>query len=225
MSKRIVMALLFGLVGAGVLIALGVWQVERLAWKEAVLAEIAAGIAAEPVALPVAPEDARDRYLPVTVTGRVLEGEIVVLASLRQAGPVYRIIRAFETAGGRRVLVDLGFVHPNARDRARPGGPAEIVGNLYWPDEVDGFTPAPDQDAGLWFARDLPAMAAELETEPVLIVAREAPQGMDWVTVFPVDASGIPNDHLGYAVTWFLLAFVWMGMTGFLVWRISRTPN
>ncbi len=48
---------------------------------------------------------------------------------------------------------------------------------------------------------------------------------MDWVTVFPVDASGIPNDHLGYAVTWFLLAFVWMGMTGFLVWRISRTPN
>ena len=225
MSKRIVMALLFGLVGAGVLIALGVWQVGRLAWKEAVLAEIAAGIAAEPVALPVAPEDARDRYLPVTVTGRVLEGEIVVLASLRQAGPVYRIIRAFETAEGRRVLVDLGFVHPNARDRARPGGPAEIVGNLYWPDEVDGFTPAPDQDAGLWFARDLPAMAAELETEPVLIVAREAPQGMDWVTVFPVDASGIPNDHLGYAVTWFLLAFVWMGMTGFLVWRISRTPN
>ena len=225
MSKRIVMALLFGLVGAGVLIELGVWQVERLAWKEAVLAEIAAGIAAEPVALPVAPEDARDRYLPVAVTGRVLEGEIVVLASLRQAGPVYRIIRAFKTAEGRRVLVDLGFVHPNARDRARPGGPAEIVGNLYWPDEVDGFTPAPDQDAGLWFARDLPAMAAELETEPVLIVAREVPQGMDWVTVFPVDASGIPNDHLGYAVTWFLLAFVWMGMTGFLVWRISRTPN
>lgn len=222
MSKRIIVAVLFGLVGAAVLVSLGVWQVQRLAWKQAMLAEIAAGIVADPVALPEEPDEARDQYLPVAVTGRVLDGEIVILASLRQTGPVYRIIRGFEAEDGQRVLVDLGFVHPDRRDAARSGGPARIVGNLYWPDEIDSFTPEPDLEEGLWFGRDLAAMAQALDTEPVLIVARDAPAGMDWVTVFPVDTSSIPNDHLAYAVTWFLLAAVWLGMTAFLVWRISR---
>lgn len=222
MLRRMIAPLLFGLLGAGILLSLGVWQVQRMAWKADVIAEIDRRILADPVALPEMPQEARDQYLPVAVSGRVLPDEIVLLASLRQAGPVYRIIRAFETDGGRRVIVDLGFVHPDFLERARPGAAAGIVGNLHWPDEVDMFTPAPDLETGLWFGRDVAAMAAALETEPVLIVAREAPAALPWVTVFPVDSANIPNDHLGYAVTWFLLAIAWLGMTGFLLLRISR---
>jgi surfeit locus 1 family protein len=222
MLKRMIAPLLFGLVGAGILLSLGVWQVQRMAWKAAELAEIDARIMAEPVALPEAPQEVPDQYLPVTMSGRVLPDEIVILASLRQAGPVYRIIRAFESEAGRRVMVDLGFVHPTALDRARPGAMVRITGNLHWPDEIDGFTPAPDLEAGLWFGRDVEAMAAALDTEPVLIVARDLPEALPWVTVFPVDSANIPNDHLAYAVTWFLLAIAWLGMTGFLLLRISK---
>lgn len=222
MLKRVFMPLLFGLLGAGILFSLGVWQVQRMAWKAEALAAIDARILDAPMALPEMPQEARDQYLPVVMTGRVLPGEIVLLASLRQAGPVYRIIRAFETETGRRVMVDLGFVHPNLLDQERPGAAVEIVGNLHWPDEVDSFTPAPDLEAGLWFGRDVAAMAAVLETEPVLVVARAAPEALPWVTVFPVDSANIPNDHLAYAVTWFLLAFAWLGMTGFLLLRISK---
>lgn len=222
MLRRMIAPLLFGLVGVGILLSLGIWQVQRMAWKAEALAAIDARILDAPAALPDVPSEARDQYLAVAVSGRVLSGEIVILASLRQAGPVYRIIRVFETEAGRRIMVDLGFVHPDALERDRPGGELRITGNLHWPDEIDSFTPAPDLEAGLWFGRDVAAMAAALETEPVLLVARQAPEALPWVTVFPVDSANIPNDHLAYAVTWFLLALAWLGMTGFLLLRISR---
>ncbi|MFM7446577.1 MAG: SURF1 family cytochrome oxidase biogenesis protein, partial [Tabrizicola sp.] len=54
--------------------------------------------------------------------------------------------------------------------------------------------------------------------EPTLIVA-SAPTG-DGIAPMPVDTSGIPNNHWGYAIQWFLLAATWAGMTLFLLWRI-----
>jgi surfeit locus 1 family protein len=63
-------------------------------------------------------------------------------------------------------------------------------------------------------------MAAALNAEPILIVARS--DTGDGIDPMPVDSSAIPNDHLNYAITWFLLALVWSGMTGLLVWRMRR---
>ena len=101
---------------------------------------------------------------------------------------------------------------------------ADIVGNLHWPDEFDRlFTPEPD--GVIWYARDVQAMADALDTEPVLIVARRDPSAPEGVVSWPVDSSGIPNDHFEYAVTWFSLAAVWLGMTGFWIWRNTRSPN
>jgi surfeit locus 1 family protein len=222
MSRPMILPLLFGLIGAAVLVGLGVWQLQRLDWKEKILAEIAARIAAPPVALPAAPDPAADRYLPVSATGRFTGSALEVLVSRKQVGAGVRIIAAFETLDGRVLLVDRGFVAQEARGALpHPSvGPLEVAGNLHWPDEVDSYTPAPDPAAGLWFARDVPAMAQALGTEPVLIVARS--DTGDGIEPLPVDGAGIPNDHFGYAVQWFSLAAVWLGMTGYLLWRIRR---
>jgi surfeit locus 1 family protein len=222
MSRPMILPLLFGLIGAAVLVGLGVWQLQRLDWKEKILAEIAARIAAPPVALPAAPDPAADRYLPVSATGRFTGPALEVLVSRKQVGAGVRIIAAFETLDGRVLLVDRGFVAQEARGALpQPSvGPLEVAGNLHWPDEVDSYTPAPDPAAGLWFARDVPAMAQALGTEPVLIVARS--DTGDGIEPLPVDGAGIPNDHFGYAVQWFSLAAVWLGMTGYLLWRIRR---
>ncbi|MGC9448757.1 SURF1 family protein [Cereibacter johrii] len=220
MIRRMILPLLFGLIGAAILVSLGLWQVQRLQWKEAVLADIEARVAAPPVTLPEAPEAARDRYLPVTVSGRFTGEHIDVLASRKDRGAGYRVISAFETDEGRRILIDRGFLPQEDRGLPRTAVGAGLTGNLAWPAEVDSFTPSPDPVSGIWFARDVPAMAEALSTEPVLVVAA-TPTG-DGIDPWPIGTEGIPNDHLGYAVTWFSLAVLWLGMTVLLLWRIRR---
>ena len=221
--RRLIFPLLLGLVGCGVLIGLGVWQLQRLEWKEAKLAQIEAKIASAPVALPASVTEKSDIYLPVTVQGRLLGPEALVITGLNQAGPGYRVVGAFEVAGAaRKILVDLGFVAEADRAFVRPTGPMTIIGNLNWPAEKDGYTPEPDLLRHFWFVRDVERMANVLGTEQVLVVAKTIDPAIPAVSPLPVDTSSIPNDHLNYAITWFSLAVVWLGMTVLLVSRIRR---
>lgn len=220
---RYLFPLILGLGGIAILVALGTWQLQRLAWKEALLAVIDARIAAEPVDLATlpSPDPEADRYRPVTLRGATGE-DLVVLSGRQGVGAGYEVIAAFEMAGGRRVLLDRGFIVETDRDRTRPPAELTVTGNLIWPRETDSYTPPPDMARRLWFARDVASMSEFLKTEPILVVARTAEGQETSIVPVPVDSSGIPNDHLAYAVTWFSLAAVWAGMTGYLVWRIRR---
>ena len=224
MLRNVAFVVCVGALGASVLVGLGIWQVQRLEWKLGVLAAMDARIMAEPARLPAHPDPEEDIYLAVAASGEIRPGELLVLAGRRNYGPGFRLVVPFETEG-RRILLDRGFLPEALRDRARPtGGGASVVGNLHWPDEIDPlFTPEPD--GRLWFARDVPSMAAELETEPVLIVAREESPAPSGIAAWPVDSSQVPNDHFEYAVTWFSMAAAWLGMTGFWLWRIGRRSN
>jgi surfeit locus 1 family protein len=183
-------------------------------WKESVLTEIETKLASEPIPLPELPTE-QDRFLPVSVKGKLVGAPLRVFGTWRGGGAGYRVIAPLET-DGRRVMVDLG-VAPQGTEPLPPE--IAVTGNLDWPDETGRNTPAPDGD--LWFSRDVPAMAAALKTEPVLVVARKT----EPTTVSrpaPVGTEGIPNNHLGYAIQWFGLAIVWAGMTLFLAWRIRQ---
>lgn len=219
MIRQIVAAVLL-LAGLAVFISLGVWQVHRLEWKTALLADIESRIHAAPVALPASPDPVRDRYLPVRLEGEMGSEELHVLVSSQDWGPGFRIISPFTSDDGRRVLVDRGFVPDNQRDAKRPPGPTALTGNLYWPDDRDSFTPEDDPAGNWWYARDIGAMSARLGTEPVLVVLRESSDSA--VRPWPVGPEGIRNKHLEYAITWFGLAATWVGMTGFALWRIRR---
>ncbi len=96
---RIVIPLIFGIVGTAVLVSLGIWQLQRLNWKESVIAQIDARIGDAPVALPATATEAADEYLPVQVAGSFTDSEIDVLTSLKGIGPGYRVIAAFQTEG------------------------------------------------------------------------------------------------------------------------------
>ena len=220
---RFLFLLIIVAAGLGVLLYLGTWQVQRLAWKEGVLAEIEARIAADPVAIPEDIDRERDRYLPVTVTGEMLPGEIHVLVSVKRVGPGYRILAPFDD-GTRVIMIDRGFVPIDDKNKPRAIGPMTITGNLHWPDEVDDFTPEPDIEGEIWFAREVDMASVVLGTDPILLIAKSKTDPN--VTPLPVDTSGIPNDHLQYAVTWFGLALVWAAMSAFFLWRTrARTES
>ena len=219
--RRLWFPIVMGLVGVAVLCALGVWQLGRMEQKETLLARIEARIGAEAVPVPAAPDPGTDQYPPVTATGVLGGEEIHVLTSVKDEGPGYRVISAL-TSGDRRLLVDLGFVPEEAKDSPRMAEGVTITGNLMWPQEADSWTPAPDEGRGIWFSRDVGAMAERLGTEPIMVVARDITGAEVGTLPIPVDSSGVPNDHYEYAVTWFGLAAVWAVMSLFLITRLRR---
>lgn len=219
--SRLLFPLMVGVLGTGVLIALALWQVQRLAWKESVIAEMQAQIAADPVPVPAAPDPLDDRYLPVTATGTITGEELHVLVPTEEFGPSFRVIALFESDDGRRLMLDRGVVPEGAKYTEREPVEANITGNLLWPDEVDIFTPDPDIVSNVWFARDADAMARQLGAEPFMIVLRDTSETSPPVTPMPLDTRAIPNNHLQYALTWFGLALVWIAMTVFWIVRIA----
>jgi surfeit locus 1 family protein len=220
MPLRLILPLLFGIAGCAVLIGLGIWQLNRMEEKRLYLDQIEARIYNTPIALPDTPNEADHKFQAVTVTG-AFTGEVVeVLFGIKGASPGVRIIEGFVTTDGRRIMIDRGFIEDDKRALPRTAGVGTVIGHMHWPIDATSSTPPPDEKTGLWFARDVGAMAAKLSTEPTFIVARE-PTG-DGIAPVPVDTSTIPNDHWGYAITWFLLAAVWAVMTAGLMWRIRR---
>ncbi len=225
MRARFILTLSLALIVLAVLLALGMWQLDRLAWKRGVLADISARIAADPVAIPASPDPVRDRYLPVRLAGRLTGEGVRVLASTRDAGAGYRILQVVETDDGRRLLADLGFQPVGAGGEPGLQGPVELTGNLHWPDELDSWTPPPEPDRGLWFARDVAQLSAHLNTEPLLVIARSVQPPPSTVRPLPISTEAIPNRHLEYVITWFSFAAIWSMMTAVVLWRIwRRTP-
>lgn len=222
MGRNIIFLLTIGLGGVATLLWLGFWQLDRLARKEGILADIDARLAAAPEPLPPAPHEADDEYRAVSVTGQAVGEELHVLVSGTAAGTGYRAVRAFETEAGQRILIDQGLLPLEAKDAPPSFGDAvTLTGNLIWPDDVNSSTPDPDLAANIWFGRDVAAMAEALDTEPVMIVARSTPDPR--ITALPIETANIKNDHLEYAITWFLLAAVWAVMTLVLSLRLRRS--
>lgn len=219
--RRILIPLIFGILGCAILINLGLWQLRRLDEKEGLLARIQAGIEAPAVPLPAAVEPSM-KYLPVTVSGTTTGAEIDVLSGSKEQGGGYQIVSRFITDDGRAILLDRGFVPQELRHAERGPTRLSVRGNLHWPDEKGSATPEPNLDENIWFARDVPAMAKALDTEPILVVARFVQGDAQGVEPIPVAIEGIPNNHLSYAVQWFMIAATWAGMTVALIWRIRQ---
>ena len=218
MNKRMITPIIFGFVGVAILVSLGNWQVRRLAWKEGILANMETRLSAPGVPVPESPDPESDLYLSVIVEGTMEAGEVHVLSSSPQTGPGYRIIAPFTLQDGRRILIDRGAVGEAQKNAPRALESGVLEGNLLWMQEEAPFPP--DLGKNIWFSRPPAALAEILDTEPVLVVLRHSTLSTGPVPV-AIDLN-IPNNHFSYAVTWYLFALVWAGMTLYLLGRIKR---
>ncbi|MBL4810974.1 MAG: SURF1 family protein [Rhodobacteraceae bacterium] len=216
--RKAAFPIIMAVVGIAILLGLGIWQVQRLQWKTAILGDIEARIVDEAVPLPGVVDQEAHRYMPVFLPNARLTGDELHVLVAAERGAGYRIIAAVEVEN-RLILADLGFAYEAARTIDRAADGLAITGNLHWPDEVDGYTPDPDLGRNIWFARDVQTMAQALGTEPVMVIARQIEPPPPGTAPLPLGASGIANDHLEYAITWFSLALVWAVMSGFLIRR------
>ena len=212
---------LFIVGGTVILLSLGQWQVNRLVWKQSILVEIDGKISGLPQHLPSAVEETEHKYLPVELSGKIKGSFVKVMASQKFIGAGYRVITPFELQKGNVILVDLGFIRHEFASKINLSGDLNIIGNLHWPKEVDFFTPDPDQKNNIWFARDVNELSKELRTEPILLVAKSFSPSIAYLDPLPINTENIPNNHKQYAITWFSLAFIWLGMGVFFIYRTS----
>ncbi|PJI92752.1 surfeit locus 1 family protein [Yoonia maricola] len=224
MLRKILFPLILGVAGCGVLISLGLWQVERLAWKEGVLAEINDRLASPPRALTLSVTEEADEYSRVSLIGTPTGDELHVLVSGTEAGTGYRVISKIETDLGA-ILVDQGLLALDNKEAAPLRAEMNITGTLLWPDDQNTSTPDPDLNANIWFARNIETMSQTLDTFPLLVVVTQTSPSDPRLTPLPVNTATIKNDHFEYAVTWFLLAVVWAVMSLYLILRTTRQKD
>lgn len=229
---------LFSLLMVGVLVGLGVWQLQRRVEKHALIAMLDERLAAAPVALPDEAQwprlsQASDEFRRVTFQAefqgkpeaRVFSSGSGLRADITTAGAwVFEPVRI---AGGGEVAINRGFVPDGLQDRASPppSGTVQLTGYIRYPEHEGMLTPQADHAKRLWFLRDPKDMANALGWGAV------APFYIDLEA--PAPASGLPkpgplvvhlkDNHMQYAITWFGLAAA--VAIAFVVWLVRAVKE
>ena len=222
-----------------VLVGLGVWQLKRLAWKDALIAQIEARTKAAPITLAEAEALVRAgsdaSYYRVEVDGRFHHAKELYLYAVSDGRVGWHVITPLETAGGEMVLVDRGFVPDELKDPStRASGQIEdvatVTGIARASDQQTLFTPNNEPKANRWFWRDLPSMAramfphGTIEAAPFFLEVEPSPVPGGWPEGGQTRLD-IPNNHLQYAITWFLLAAALLVIYGLYVRSLRRGPS
>jgi surfeit locus 1 family protein len=221
--RRILPAVLAAIPVLAVLLALGTWQVRRLAWKTDLLAQLAAAEAGPPIPLTANP----NAFTKVEATGRFLyDREATLGAEVRGNALGTHLLTPLEVEGLPTILVDRGWVPMERRDISilRPDGPVRVTGYISPPQERDRFAASDDPVRRRFYTSDPPTIGAALGlpgVSPNLLVALAQPDQP--AGTLPVPARTLPrptNPHLGYAITWYGLAVSLVGVL--IAWALRK---
>ncbi|HTW54235.1 MAG TPA: SURF1 family protein [Stellaceae bacterium] len=208
---------LFTVPGLILLIGLGVWQVQRLHWKEGLIAQRDAAVGAAPAAPPQTLAEARGlEFHHIVAEGAFRNDKELFLAASSDSGESgYQVVTPLVMTDGRTMFVNRGFIPLELKDRTKRGagelsGTQHVIGLMRIPPATKPsfFLPDNRPDLNLWFWVDLPAMARQdgiADPVPFYIDADKTPNPGGWPKG-GVTRLDLPNNHLQYAITWFALA-------------------
>lgn len=220
-AARIALIVAFALACIG-FAALAAWQVQRLGWKQDLIARVGRQLQAEPVAPPLVASKAYE-YRRVRLRGQFEPREALVQATTALGGGFW-VIAPLRLDDGSAILVNRGFVPSGQRapgTHAAPAGPVELIGLLRLTETEGGPLRNNVPAEGRWYSRDVAGIAAQLG-----IAGRIAPFFVD-ESADPAQPQRWPrpgltvirfaNNHAVYAATWLALAAMAAAAAGFLV--------
>ncbi|MBX5142633.1 SURF1 family protein [Rhizobium lentis] len=211
------------LIALAILLSLGTWQLQRLHWKQGLLADIAARQAAAPVPLAdieaLAASGGDIEYRKVTATGRYINNKERHFFATWRGQTGFYVYTPLELADGRILFVNRGFVpYENKEPEMRMQGQltdqqtvtglarGKLAGKPSW------LVPDNDVRKNIFYWKDLDVMADSVGLEKARVIpffvdadSTPNPAGLPIGGVTQVD---LPNDHLQYALTWYGLAAV-----------------
>lgn len=223
---------------AAALAALGVWQVQRLAWKLDLIERVERNLAASPVAAPGpaswsrVTSPATREYLRVRLTGRFHHDKETHVQAVTELGGGVWVLTPLETREGITVLVNRGFVPPGRRDPKTRAASAvadetTVTGLLRLSEPGGAFLRNNDPEANRWYSRDVAAIASAqglAGTAPYFVDADATPNPGGW-PVGGLTRVRFSNNHLVYALTWFVLALMALVGGGYVLRDALRRPN
>lgn len=222
--RAIVTALL--LAAIALLVALGVWQLQRRTQKLALIAQTDRKLHQPPIPPPNPVRwpaiDVGDAYTPVVATGRYRADADTYVQAVTELGGGFWVLTPFDMPNGKTLLVNRGFVPADRRGRVAASSASQTIrGLLRLSEPGGGFLRHNDPAANRWYSRDVAAIAGAKRlgmVAPYFIDAAEPrvgwPRGGLTVVRFH-------NNHLVYALTWFGLAL----LLAALAWRVRHQNN
>lgn len=217
-------------------LGLGIWQVERLQWKHDLIARVDARIQAEAIAAPGQDDWANvnqqeDEYRHVSLTGTYLNDKEILVRALTKRGPGYWVMTPMRSENGAITFINRGFIPEAGREKTplektQIAGETTVKGLLRLP-EPDGFFLRPnDPDRNEWNSRDVVAFAAKqnLGTVAPYFIDADASGSAGELPIGGMTVVTFPDNHLSYAITWFILAAMVAGAAIF-VWRHERNSK
>ena len=218
----LVLLALFGVALFSAFVALGTWQVHRLAWKTALIARTNERVHAPPVPAPrradwagVTP--ANDEYLRVRLHGQWMDGRQTRVWPATAAGSGYWILTPLRRDDGSIVLVNRGFAPDGWCDfkgHCPPPPPGEVtVTGLLRISEPSALFRHNDPATDTWYTRDVAAIAKARGLTDVAPYFVDADAGAD-AAAWPRGGMTVihfPNHHLNYLITWYVLALMVLG--------------
>ena len=206
-----------------VLIALGVWQIERRTWKLALIDRVEQRVHAPAQPIPSRASwpsisAASDEYRHVSVSGRFLHDRETLVQAVTEEGPGYWVLTPLLRDDGTTVLINRGFVPserraPSTRQSGNPDGQVVVTGLLRVTEPKGGFLRDNVPQHNRWYSRDVAAIAAARDlqnVEPFFVDADAGSQAAGG-PIGGLTVVRFPNNHLIYALTWFALAFMLAG--------------
>jgi surfeit locus 1 family protein len=242
-ARGLILPGVLSLAALAVLISLGNWQMQRLAWKENLIATVSARVQ-EPLK-PLPPASAwpsldlnENEYRRFFARGRFRhEHEVQVYTVLSEpkgsfSGAGYWVLTPFEIEDGGIVIVNRGFVpqelkDPSTRKEGQTAGIVRVTGLLRAPEQANYFTPANVPGKQAWYRRDPAEIARTFDLKPVAPFMLDAtgeyrpemlPQPNETKLIFT-------NNHFGYALTWYGLACTLIGVFSAFAWQRLRASR
>jgi surfeit locus 1 family protein len=229
-------------------LALGTWQVERRAWKLDLIARVSQRVHAAPTPAPGPAQwpqinAAADEYRHVALNGRFLHDKETLVQASTVQGTGFWVLTPLQLADGSLVLINRGFVPPEARERAARRdtelpGDTSITGLLRMSEPGGAFLRHNDAASGRWYSRDVQAIAAAHGLAPLApyFVDANAQPGSPSNSLTNVSAAPVAgltvinfhNSHMVYAITWYTLALMVAGagwFVGRMEWRLRRAAQ
>ena len=201
------------IVALSILLGLSGWQIKRLNWKTDLISQRISSFESNPISFVNLNQPEKNEFRKVFVDGQLLnEFEMYMPALSKRGNNGFHILVPLKTASGKLIIYDSGWVPLKIKEKSKRllnifKNPQTFEAVIRTSGRKGYFQPDNDTDTNTWFFVEPELMSEYLnmnfENQYYLEAVNNGPNG------FPLGNQTriyLRNNHLQYALTWFMIA-------------------